>query len=76
MVFFLRIGKVLLTRHRNMAIFEIYHKDTRETPKVAIEAKTEEEAIAAYRAKWDKDDFNGDFKRECFYQVTTIWRKR
>jgi len=59
-----------------MAVYEVYRKDMRETPKKSFSTNTEEEAIAAYRAKWDKDDLHGDFKRECFYQVTTIWRKR
>jgi len=56
-------------------IFEVYRKDIRETPRVKIEAKTEEEAIAAYRAKWDKEDLHGDFIRHCFYETITIWRK-
>jgi len=59
-----------------MAVYEVYRKDMRETPKKSFSTNTEEEAIAAYRAEWDKGEVHGDFIRTSTYIVVTVWRKR
>ncbi len=57
-----------------MPTYEVFLQEYKETPRVKIVAKNQEEALAAYKDLGDKGKLAGDFIKKFTWQAMEIWR--